>query len=81
MPNLGLLPSNHCPESQKWLKNLTRIDFRLNPLPANSLSANQQAVSNEEPQLFWWRSVKDQVYEISVTDRIREKALIAIALG
>ena len=37
--HLGLLPSNHYSESPQWLKNLTIIDFRLNLLPANSLSA------------------------------------------
>ena len=39
--NLGLFTVKPLLLSQKWLKNLTIIDFRLNPLPANDMSANQ----------------------------------------
>ena len=51
----------------------TRIEGAKVNHPRPSVSKNTQ--------LFWWRSVKDQVYDRSVTDRIRENALIAIALG
>jgi hypothetical protein len=53
-------------------------NWHIRKLRGKSESSETRASKNT--QLFWWRSVKDQVYDIPVTARIRENALIASAL-